>query len=67
MVAGVAELTRKRSAVADRAAGKVVVDCSNVRCLSGDMLSKLILLQGRLKQRHPSSSYLACVLKSVTF
>jgi len=51
VVAGVAELTSKRSAEADRAAGKVFVDCSNVPLLSGEMLGKLILLQGRLKQK----------------
>ena len=52
MVAAVTGLTSKWSSVAERAAGKaIVVDCSNVRVLNSGMLSRLILLQGQLKQR----------------
>ncbi len=48
-VAGVA---REWNSVADRAeCRRLVVDCSNVRLLSSAMLSSLIVLQRRLKQK----------------
>lgn len=47
-----AELKSEWNAVADRAdCQTLVVDCSNVRHFSSEMLSRLILLQRRLKQK----------------
>ncbi len=52
MVTGAARLTRARNSAVERADCRAVfVDCSQVQLLSSDMLSKLLLLQGRLKQR----------------
>ena len=48
----VVELTAEWNSVADRAdCHALVVDCSNVRLLSSEILSKLLLLQRRLKRR----------------
>jgi anti-anti-sigma factor len=47
-----AKLTSEWNAVADSADCRTLwVDCSNVELLNSDMLSKLILLQRRLKQK----------------
>ena len=44
------ELTNEWNSIADRAdCQTLLVDCSNVQLLSSEMLSKLILLQRRLK------------------
>jgi anti-anti-sigma factor len=52
MVAEIVKLAGEWKSVADRADCKsLVVDCSNAPVLSSDMLSKLILLQWRLKQK----------------
>ena len=52
MVAGVAGLRSNWHFAADPVVGKALyVDCSRVRLLSAEMLSRLISLQGRLKQR----------------
>ena len=49
----VAELTSEWNSVADRADCRaLVVDCSNVKLLSSEMLSKLILLQRRLTRKN---------------
>jgi anti-anti-sigma factor len=48
----VAELAREWNSVADRAdCHTLFVDCCNVQLLSSDMLSKLILLRRRLKEK----------------
>ena len=48
----VAELTREWNSVADRADCRtLVMDCSNIQLLSSSMLSRLIVLQRRLKQK----------------
>jgi len=48
----VAELTCEWNCVADRADCQVLfVDCSNIQRLNSEMLSKLILLQRRLKHK----------------
>jgi anti-sigma B factor antagonist len=48
----VAGLTREWNSVADRADCRtLIVDCSNVQILSSAMLSRLIVLQRRLKQK----------------
>ena len=52
MVTQVARLTREWTPPAARADCRaLVLDCSNVQCLSTEMLGKLFSLQGRLKQR----------------
>ncbi len=52
MVRAVAELTRDWKSAADCAdCLELCVDCSKVQFLSSDTLSKLILLQSRLKQK----------------
>ena len=48
----IAELVSEWNSVADRADCHVLcADCSNVQLMSSDMLSKLILLHRRLKQK----------------
>ncbi len=53
MVSEVAGLTCGWSSAAGRASlpRAIFVDCSRAQLLSSEMLSKLILLQGRLKQK----------------
>ena len=47
-----AELTREWNSVADRADCRLLfVDCSSVQVMSSELLSKLILLQWKLKQK----------------
>ena len=47
-----AELTAEWNSVADRADCRALyVDCSNVRLLNSELLSKLILLERRLQQK----------------
>ena len=48
----IAALASEWNSIADRADCRaLIVDCSNVRALRSEMLSKLILLQRRLKQK----------------
>jgi len=50
---GVAELTNEWNSVADGAdCQALVVDCSNIQLLGSKMLSKLFLLQRRLKRKN---------------
>ena len=52
VVVQVAELTSKWNSLAEPGdSSSLVVDCSNVQLLSSAMLSKLILLQCRLKRK----------------
>jgi anti-anti-sigma factor len=49
----IAELTNEWNSVADGAGCQaLVVDCSNVQLLGSEMLSKLFLLQRRLKRKN---------------
>ena len=61
-VGKVAQFTSEWNTAADRAdCQTLVVDCSNVQLLSSALLSKLILLQRRLKVRNAGWCLPACV------